>query len=85
MGRSKIIKTCTVRTDTEKFPPVLYGLKGIMSLFGVSKATACRYKNTILKDAVAQQGKVIVVNTEACLKIWGMANPSSLVNKEEEV
>lgn len=56
-----------------------------MSLFGVSKATACRYKNTILKDAVAQQGKVIVVNTEACLKIWGMANPSSLVNKEEEV
>ena len=85
MGRSKIIKTRTVRTDMEKFPPVLYGLKGIMSLFGVSKATACRYKNTILKDAVAQQGKVIVVNTEACLKIWGMANPYSLVNKEEEV
>ena len=70
--------------DRGKWPPILYGLQGIMDVFGVSKATASRYKNTIFKDAVAQQGHVILVNVEECLRLFGVLNPSGLIEKVED-
>lgn len=63
----------------KKFDPVLYGLQGIMDLFGVSKTTACRYKNTFLKDAVTQQGNVIVTDTREALRLFGIKNPDGFV------
>ena len=48
----------------------VYGLKGIQKLFNVSHATAQMYKNTILKDAVSQQGRKIVVNVEKALSLF---------------
>ena len=47
-----------------------YGLKGIRDLFGVSHSTAQRYKDTILKDAVMQQGKKIIVDVEKALELF---------------
>ena len=83
MGRNKKICSMTIEKG-KKFPPVVHGLKGIMQIFAVSKPTASRYKNTILKEAVAQQGNVIIVDVEACLKIWGLQNPEALIDKNIE-
>lgn|GEM_PF-4933098 len=51
-------------------PRYVKGLKGIRELFGVSHATAQRYKDTILKDAVSQQGRVIIVDVEKALELF---------------
>lgn len=48
----------------------VYGLKGIMELFNVSNVTAQRYKRGIIKAAVSQQGKIIVVDAEKALQLF---------------
>lgn len=42
----------------------VFGLKGIRDEFNVSHTTAHKYKNTILKDAVIQNGRKIIVDVE---------------------
>jgi hypothetical protein len=42
----------------------VYGLRGIRKLFNVSHATAQRYKDTIIKDAVSQNGRKIIVDAD---------------------
>ena len=49
---------------------LIYGLAGIRRLFNVSHATAFRYKETIIKDAVSQQGRKIVVDAEKALELF---------------
>ncbi len=82
-GRKKKILSPAAVVRGKKFPPVLYGLEGIMRLFGVSKSTASRYKNTILKDGVSQQGHVVVVDTAECLRIFGSLHPENLVDNKQ--
>jgi len=48
----------------------VFGLRGIRELFNVSHATAQRYKDTILKPAVKQYGRKIVVDREFALKLF---------------
>lgn len=48
----------------------VYGLKGIRQLFGVSHATAQRYKDTFLKPAVKQNGRKIVVDIAKALELF---------------
>ncbi len=48
----------------------VYGLRGIMQLFNVSNMTAQRYKRTIIKDAVSQNGRKIVVDAEKALELF---------------
>lgn len=48
----------------------VYGLRGIRELFGVSHVTAQRYKDTIIADAVSQQGRVIVTDAEKALELF---------------
>lgn len=48
----------------------VYGLKGISELFGVSKATAQKYKDGILKDACYQSGRKIVVDVEKAMDLF---------------
>lgn len=48
----------------------VYGLRGIMQLFNVSNVTAQRYKRGIIKAAVSQQGKIIVVDAELALQLF---------------
>ena len=41
-----------------------------MQLFNVSNMTAQRYKRTIIKDAVSQNGRKIVVDAEKALELF---------------
>lgn len=66
----------------KKFEPVVYGLEGIMSLFGVSKTTASLYKNTFLRPAVSQQGNVILTDVKEALRLFGLVNPEGLVRED---
>ncbi len=46
------------------------GLHGISSLFGCSRPTAMKLKNTILKDAVSQNGRVILTDANKALQLF---------------
>lgn len=48
----------------------VYGLKGIRDLFKVSHATAQKYKDTILKDAITQHGRKIITDVEKALELF---------------
>ena len=48
----------------------IYGLRGIRQLFNVSHATAQRYKDTIIKDAVFQQGRKIIVDADKAMELF---------------
>ncbi|MBO6249409.1 MAG: DUF3853 family protein [Bacteroidales bacterium] len=56
----------------KKFPPVMHGLDGICELFGVCKTKAWSLKNTILKDAITQNGRIIIMDTKKALMLFGM-------------
>lgn len=56
--------------STEKSNQLVYGLSGIRKLFNVSHATAHRYKETIIKDAVSQNGRKIVVNADKAMELF---------------
>lgn len=60
---------CTDHTDG-----YAYGLKGIRQLFGVSHTTAQRYKDTFLKPAVKQNGRVIVTDVERAMQLFNEYN-----------
>jgi len=49
----------------------VYGLKGISELFHVSHATAQKLKNGVLKDAVSQQGRILLVDVAEALRLFG--------------
>ena len=49
---------------------LVYGLRGIRTLFNVSHATAQRYKDTIIKDAVLQNGRKIIVDADKALELF---------------
>ena len=48
----------------------VHGLSGIRRLFNVSHATAQRYKNTILKEAVMQNGRKIIVDRNKAIELF---------------
>jgi len=56
------------KSETSK--RLVYGLNGIRNLFGVSHATAQRYKDTIIKDAVSQNGRKIIVDADRALELF---------------
>ena len=48
----------------------VYGLRGIQQLFGVSHKTAQEYKDGIIKDAVRQNGRKIVVDADLAIELF---------------
>ncbi len=48
----------------------VYGLQGIREIFNCSHATAQRYKDTILKDVIIQNGRKIIVDVDRALKLF---------------
>ena len=58
--------------DTQGAAPrrFVYGIKGIMQLFGVSNVTAQRYKRGIIREAVSQNGRIIVVDADLALQLF---------------
>lgn len=54
----------------EELPAMVYGLKGIKELFGVSLTTAQKYKNTWLKPAVTQRKQKIIIDVALALELF---------------
>lgn len=63
-------KAQPVEAKTEEQRKYVHGLRGIRELFNVSHATAQKYKDTILKEAVSQQGRVIITDVEKALELF---------------
>ena len=54
----------------------VYGLAGIRNLFNVSHATAQKYKDGILADAVHQNGRKIMVDVDKAIELFSKENRS---------
>lgn len=67
LGLSSEQKPHSVSDKPKKY---VYGLAGIKALFNVSHATAQRYKNTFLHEAISQQGKIIVTDVEKAMELF---------------
>lgn len=52
----------------------VYGLKGIRELFGVCHAKAHQLKETVIKEAVMQNGRKIVVDVNKALELFNEKN-----------
>lgn len=61
-------------TEKEKSKVYVYGLRGIRQLFNVSHATAQRYKDTIIHDAVSQQGRKIITDAAKAMELFNAKN-----------
>lgn len=70
----------TTEKNTTRY---LYGLTGIMNEFGVSKGTARKYKDGVLRPAVAQYGRVILVDANKAHELF--ANAGKVAKMEGEV
>lgn len=62
-------------------PEEVYGLEGIMQLFGVTRSTACRYKSGILREACTQEkkGGSLKVNVKLARKLFAERKKSKRV------
>lgn len=49
---------------------LVYGLRGIQGLFNCSHKTAQHYKDHVIKEAVNQNGRKIVVDADLALKLF---------------
>lgn len=62
------------QTDEGETPPskkrYVHGVAGIKSLFNCSYPTAHKLKESIIKPAVHQQGRVILVDVDLALKLF---------------
>ncbi len=62
-----VVKSAEPTTEGKRY---VYGLSGIRGLFNVSIPTAHRLKNTVLKGAISQQGRVIVCDVEKAMQLF---------------
>ena len=60
--------------EQRELPKHVHGLQGIADLFGVSRVTAQKYKNTWLADAVSQNGKVLLTDKAKALMLFDENN-----------
>lgn len=62
------------KTIIKKEKHYVYGLDGIKKLFNVSHLTAWKYKETIIREAVSQNGRVIVTDVEKAMELFAKHN-----------
>ena len=60
-------KTEEVHTPTGR---LVHGLRGIQQLFGCSHKSAQYYKDHVIREAVSQNGRKIVVDADLALKLF---------------
>lgn len=62
--------------DTEVYTSdrYAYGISGIAELFGVSLATAQRYKDTFLAPAITQRGRHIMTDKKMAMELFDTRN-----------
>jgi hypothetical protein len=59
-----------VQLEEKKSRRYEHGVAGIRRIFNCSYPTAHKLKETIIKDAVLQQGRVIMVDVDLALKLF---------------
>ncbi len=64
------LNTDKPRQHEQKTAHYVYGLQGIRDIFGCSHATAQRYKNTFLKEAIIQNGRKIVIDVDKAMRLF---------------
>lgn len=66
------IMTPVVETGCTTKPTgrLVYGLRGIQDLFGCSHKQAQFYKDHVIKEAVSQHGRKIVVDADKALELF---------------
>ena len=73
--KGQVSNTQTVKNETTiSGKRYAHGLKGIQELFNVSHTTAQKYKDGIIKDAVFQSGRKIVVDVDKALELFNAWN-----------
>ena len=74
----EILETAAGQNATKRTTPsakrYVYGIKGIEELFGCSHATAQHYKDHVIKEAVTQNGRKIIVDVEYAIELFGRRN-----------
>ena len=76
--KAKVIKNVVSK---KKYPSTMTGLSGIMELFGVSKSTAWKYKNSWLAPAITQRDRIIFIDTKKALQLLGVEKPEMFVKQ----
>ena len=72
-GRS--IEPPSTESDKAAIPKIVYGIKGLAQLFGCSAPTASRIKKSgIIKEAITQYKRTIIVDTEKALALMKERN-----------
>lgn len=73
----QVLREHTVTTsDVPSKKTYVYGLDGIMQLFGCSKTTAQKIKNGgRLDKAITQIGRKIVIDADMALKLYSLSSP----------
>ncbi len=66
-------------------PRYVYGLRGIRELFGVSHATAQKLKDGILKPAVRQYGRKIVVDADMAMELFNNKNGVQFYGRKNQI
>lgn len=73
----KLLKSCNAKESVDNVAETkqqdkryVHGISGIKSLFNCSYPTAHKLKETIIKPAVMQQGRVIVVDAELAVQLF---------------
>lgn len=65
-----IIISSPERTESSKTKRLVYGLDGICKLFNCKESRAQKLKNTIIKEAVSQDGRTIVVDADLAIELF---------------
>ena len=72
-GRS--IEPPSTESDNAAIPKIVYGIKGLAHLLGCSAPTASRIKKSgIIKEAITQYKRTIIVDTEKALALMKERN-----------
>ncbi len=64
------IKTITMSKEESREKRYVYGISGIMDLFGCSESTARRLKNGKIREAVNQSGRTIVTDVDKAMELF---------------
>jgi len=52
-----------------------------MSVFDVSKPTASRYVNGLIRESVCRKGRVLLIDTRKALECFGIPHPERFIAK----
>lgn len=69
-GPTPLVDGKTAPTPFLKPKRYIYGIRGIEDYFHVSHKTAQAYKNTFLKPAVNQNGRIICIDADLAMQLF---------------